>query len=215
MHKLHRAEVPPGCLSRFHHGLNQWREVLAADREAIWAKLDDMQQGRCAYCESSFPQQNGRYAAHIEHFRQRDRFPEGTFDWLNLFGSCDRQDSCGKHKDRCGAYNPADLIKPDVDDPEIFFIFVVDGSIAIRQDLSEEQQHRAKETLRIFNLDAKYGALRQMRESMVSGYQQTAEELLTWAIEYPDEYPELLQQELDDVANLPFVTAIRHILQGD
>lgn len=215
MHKLDRAEVPPDCLARFRHGLNQWTEVSAADREVIWAKLDAMQQGRCAYCEGFFPRRNGRYVAHIEHFQQQDRFPQGAFDWLNLFGSCDRQDSCGKHKDRCGTYNPADLIKPDVEDPEVFFIFVVDGSIAIRQGLSEEQQHRAKETLRIFNLDAKYGALRQMRKSMVSGYQQTAEELLTWAIAYPDEYPELLQQELDDVANLPFVTAIKHILQGD
>lgn len=215
MHKLYRAEASPECLSRFRHGLNHWREVLAADREAIWVKLDDMQQGRCAYCEASFPQKNGHYVAHIEHFQQQSRFPQGTFDWLNLFGSCDRQDSCGKHKDQCGTYNPVDLIKPDVEDPEVFFVFVVDGSIAIRQGLSEEQQHRAKETLRIFNLDAKYGALRQMRESMVSGYKQTAEELWALAIEYPDEYPEFLQQELDAVANLPFVTAIKHILQRD
>lgn len=215
MHKLHRAEAPPSCLSRFRHGLNHWEEVSGADRKAIWEKLDDMQQGRCAYCENAFSFKKSRYVAHIEHFRQQGRFPQGTFDWSNLFGSCERQDSCGKYKDKCGAYNPADLIKPDVEDPEVFFVFVVDGSIAIRQGLSENQQHRAKQTLRIFNLDAKYGALRQMRESMVSGYKQTAEELWALAIEYPDEYPELLQQELDAVANLPFVTAIKHILQGD
>jgi uncharacterized protein (TIGR02646 family) len=52
---------------------------------------------------------------HIEHFRQRSRYHQGTFEWDNLFGSCNRPDNRGKHKDQCGNYDYQDLIKPDVE----------------------------------------------------------------------------------------------------
>jgi uncharacterized protein (TIGR02646 family) len=206
----------PVCLSHYRHGSHQWTEVSSAEKAEIWIKLDEMQQGRCAYCECALPVQNDSYTAHIEHFRQRGRYPQGTFDWENLFGSCNRQNSCGKYKDECGVYNYADLIKPDIEDPEHFFLFVSDGSIAIRQGLSPAEQHRAAETLRILNLDAQRGALRQMRFSAVQGYVQTAEELAEWIELLPeDEWLILLRQELDAVGHLPFVTAIKHILTSE
>jgi uncharacterized protein (TIGR02646 family) len=215
MHRLIRPAIAPTCLSHYRHGNNQWSDILPVEKTEIWKKLDEMQQGRCAYCENTLDKRNNRYVAHIEHFRQRDRFPQGTFSWANLFGSCERKDSCGKHKDTCGSYDHESLIKPDVEDPEYFFIFVVDGSIAIRQGLSSAEQRRASETLRVLSLDAEYGALRQMRYSMVYGYLQTAEYLAEVADEFPEEYPELLQQELDAIEHFPFVTAIKHILKSE
>lgn len=216
MHKLTRPDEAPLCLSRYRHGLNQWGEISSAEKAEIWDKLDDMQQGRCAYCENNLPKFDGFYRAHIEHFRQCDRYPQGTFDWSNLFGSCQRKDSCGRYKDQCGPYEHTDLIKPDVEDPEYFFLFVADGSIAIRQGLSPDEQHRAAETLRIFSLDAQHGALRQMRFSAVQGYVQTAEALFSMAADFPeDEWLELLQQELDDTQHLSFVTTIHHLLKGE
>jgi uncharacterized protein (TIGR02646 family) len=178
-----------------------------ADRQAIRATLEAMQGRRCAYCECSLDGQ------HIEHFRQRGRYPQGTFDWHNLFWSCERGKSCGKHKDGCGGYNHDDLIKPDVEDPEQFFLFVSNGSIALRPSLNAIEQHRAKETLRIFNLDAQWGSLRKMRETAVSGYLETIKDLqeLSTVCSLQD-INVYIADEFVYTQSLPFCTAIKHVL---
>lgn len=171
-----------------------------------------MQGFRCAYCEASIDDGHG----HIEHFFPKSRNPRQTFDWRNLFWSCSRHNNCGRHKDHnVTNYDPADLIKPDDDDPDEFFVFVYDGSIRIRDDIDPALKHRAKETLRVFNLDANNGALRHMRRMAVAGYLQNAETL--WQLREQlaeDEWNELLNEELDSVQSLPFVTVIRHTLMG-
>ena len=210
MHKLDRPSAP-SCLARFRHGLNNWGDISPADKDEIWLQLNQMQQQRCAYCECSIA---GERKAHIEHFRQRKPYTQGTFDWSNLFGSCHHADSCGKHKDGCGAYNYQELIKMDVEDPEYFFQFISDGTIAIRSGLSKAEKHRAEETLRMFNLDAKHGRLRQMRQSAVQGYVQTAEELMAMAEAFDEsEWYILLEQELEAIKNQPFATTIKHVLE--
>lgn len=209
MHKLDRG-APPDCLAAFKAGQDAWDHTI--DRVAIWNALDQMQGGRCAYCECQLTAGD----RHIEHFRQRHRYPQGTFEWGNLFGSCSRQDSCGKHKDGCGPYAHADLIKPDDEDPDLFFVFVSDGTIALRSGIQAQQRHRAAETLRIFNLDAEHGPLRHMRHAAAVGYLQTAEEFQRFAAAFPEsEWRPLLQQEIDAIAHLPFTTAIRHTLLGN
>lgn len=169
-----------------------------------------MQGQRCAYCEAAI---SPGYR-HVEHFEQRHRRAALTFAWSNLFGSCNRGESCGKHKDhRAGAYNPAHLVKPDVDDPDHFFVFVADGTIQVRDGLSASDERRAKETLRIFNLDAEGGALRHMRRAAAFGYQQTAEEIWMMADEFTEaELRQLIETELNITCHLPFATAIRHTL---
>ncbi|MEN8214990.1 MAG: retron Ec78 anti-phage system effector HNH endonuclease PtuB [Pseudomonadota bacterium] len=212
MHKLKRPK-PPACLAKYRHGLNNWSDITTADRAKIWESLDIMQQKRCAYCENRIKTEPKDNNAHIEHFRQRSRYPQGTFEWEKIFASCNRQESCGKYKDSLPHYNHADVIKMDVEDPEDFFLFGYDGTISIRPNLSAQEKHRAKETLRIFNLDAKHGPLRQMRQAAVQGYYQTAEELAEMAKEFPEEewYP-LLEEELEAINELPFATAIKHVL---
>lgn len=208
MHKLQRGRSP-SCLANYQHGHNTWSDVTPERKSAIWTELEAMQGQRCAYCEADIS--NGY--KHIEHFRQRSQYPSGTFEWNNLFGSCNREDTCGKHKDRCGPYNPVDLIKPDVDDPECFFIFVSDGTIAVRDTLNAQDQHRAAETLRIFNLDARNGPLRRMRQQAAAGYLKTGEELWELAAEYSqEEWQPLLDSELLATSNLPFATTIKHVL---
>jgi len=211
MHKLSKGQAP-SCLSKFHHGQNNWDDVTTEDKVEIWEKITDMQGTRCAYCESELQKNN----KHIEHFRQKNSsiYPQGTFKWDNLFGSCNRTESCGKHKDSCGPYNYINLIKPDIEDPEYFFQFISDGTIAIRSSLLPQEKSRAKETLRIFNLDAERGALRQMRKNMVTGYIQTAETLLEIFDEFgEDEYHFCLKQELDAIKGVPFITAIKHVIE--
>ena len=213
MHKLNRGPAP-ACLGAYRHGVHQWcgSSPTSTERQEIWSDLDTMQAGRCAYCENELKDGD----KHIEHFRQRSRHPPGTFDWSNLFGSCNRPESCGKHKDTCGTYDHRHLIKPDTDDPEDYFAFVSDGTIAVRSGLNSAAQQRARETLRVFNLDAQHGALRHMRRAAAAGYLQTAQEFQQFAAEFDEaEWRPLLDQELASISHLPFVTAIRHALLGN
>lgn len=203
MRKLERDPHGPRCLRRYRHGRDQWNQVTDEEKTAIWEKLDAMQGRRCAYCEDAI--KDGE--RHIEHFRQRFSYRQGTFEWANLFGSCNRENSCGKHKDRCGAYDPADLIKPDVDDPEHFFLFVSGGTIAIREEgLTDDERRRAEETLRILNLN---GPLRYQRWKVVAKYVQISDEINELSKEEQELFREI---ELAETAHLPFATAIKHTL---
>jgi len=180
-------------------------------RAEIWLELEAMQGRRCAYCEASINDRD----RHIEHFRQKDRDPRGTFDWDNLFGSCDRHESCGKHKDSCGLYDPMLLIKPDTDDPDDYWVFVSDGTIAVRAGLNARQNVRAEESLRIFNLDAQNGRLRKKREAAVRPYRDTAEALVElFEQEGEEAWLLLVEEELNATLHHPFSTAIRHVLVG-
>ena len=207
MHKLQRGAAP-ACLSTYRHGRDNWKAVTVEDKQEIWKKLCEMQQQRCAYCEGDMRIEK----RHIEHFHQKARDPKGTFLWTNLFGSCNRLENCGKFKDELPRYNLADLIKPDEEDPEHFFLFVSDGSVAVRAGLNAVDQRRAMETIRIFNLN---GALRERRRSAIASYVNQAREV--WEmVDSGDltvaEGKAFLKDELAATANQPFSTAIKHIL---
>lgn len=209
MHKLVRP-IPPICLSQFHYGQDNWSNVTSEQKSEIWLKLDEMQHWRCAYCEAEIKTDMENTNSHIEHFRQRRSYPQGTFLWNNLFGSCNRQDSCGKYKDSLPPYRHQDLIKMDVEDPEIFIEFLPDGNAVPVKNLDTADKHRALETIRIFNLN---GALRQRRATVLSGYLQTAEELASYAAEFDEnDWLPLLRDELQKIKDLPFSTAIKHML---
>jgi uncharacterized protein (TIGR02646 family) len=211
MHLLNRGPAP-ACLANYQPGVHQWTNITPTqqERDDIKTALEAMQGRRCAYCECDLD----GYGQHIEHFRQRDRYPQGTFAWDNLFWSCCRKGSCGDHKDKCGAYPHAVLIKPDADDPERFFLFASNGTIAIRTGtLTTHEQHRAAETLRIFNLDEQRGALRYMRQAHCAGYLQTADELRTISATWPlQDWLPFLEEEIARTSHLPFCTAIKHTL---
>ncbi|AYM79861.1 TIGR02646 family protein [Janthinobacterium agaricidamnosum] len=207
MHKLQRGAAP-ACLSNYRHGRDNWKAVTAEDKREIWERLNEMQQHRCAYCEGSLRTDK----KHIEHFRQNRRDSKVIFLWTNLFGSCNRPDNCGKFKDELPPYDPADLIKPDEEDPEHFFLFVSDGSVAVREGLNAVDKKRAMETIRIFNLN---GALREMRRSAIAGYIELGMEFIE-IVESGDltreQCLELYKDELAATAYLPFSTAIKHTL---
>lgn len=211
MHRLQRDPQPPSCLAQYRHGQQLWcmASPTPAERAEIWGKLNAMQGARCAYCEVAI----GPGHRHIEHFRQRSDYPQGTFAWSNLFGSCKRTGTCGDHKDKCESYDPAVLVKPDVDNPDDFFVFAPDGNVSPRMGLPPDLHHRAVETIRIFNLNGPEGALRQIRYREVAGYVQTAEAFADMAAEFPEhEWWPLLQEEVAHTTHLPFATAIRHVL---
>lgn len=209
MRRLDRAASPaPACLGSYRHGEHSWDDVVLDDKAQIRACLETMQGRRCAYCEGGID----ALGQHIEHFRRKKDHPALTFDWENLFWSCDQTDSCGHFKDRgAGPYNVADVVNPCADDPDAFFIFQADGTISIRQGLSSAERHRASETLRVFSLDAAWGRLRAMRKAAVSGYVDDADAAFNegWP---PDDIRAYFEEELQVARNLPFYTAIRHVL---
>jgi uncharacterized protein (TIGR02646 family) len=210
MHKLNRGTAP-GCLARYQCGRKTWEDVVETDKEEIRTELKSMQCELCAYCECSLID----HGQHIEHLRQRSIYPQGAFDWQNLFASCNRKNSCGKHKDSIPrTYDHRDLIKPDVEDPEYFYHFMVDGTISLRPGLSAAEQKRATETLRIFNLDQTHGSLRAMRHEAGVGYEETGlavAELFEAGAPAADCLAFIIE-ELAYTSSLPFRTVIRHTL---
>ncbi|HQC51780.1 MAG TPA: TIGR02646 family protein [Lentisphaeria bacterium] len=210
MHKLDRTSAQrPACLDNYRHSRDTWDALTPLDRQQIRASLQQMQNDRCAYCEGEV-----FHKGHIEHFRRRHCFPHLTFDWDNLFLSCGAQGHCGHYKDHRNAlpYNPNDLIKPDVDDPDTFLYFHSSGEVRVRGGTSEAETHRAKETIRVFNLN--YGRLTAERRATLKIYRQSnpgiLEELAQWDDQLRQDY---IAEEIAANRNTPYVTVIRHFFE--
>jgi len=205
----------PGCLASYQHGRDRWDDLTPACRAEVRAQLDAMQGRLCAYCEGDLD----TLVAHVEHLWPRGQHPTRTFDWHNLFLSCDREDSCGTYKDRGGKpYDPAALIDPSRDDPDDFFRARDSGQIEVRPGLSAHDAQRARETLRVFNLnlDGQRGRSRSLcaaRRRALALYRAVnpgiLEELATW----PEADREaFLREELRVAATQPFGMIVRHFL---
>lgn len=226
MRKLVRGAMPGVLAVKLRQKKQQptlcWEDVTEAEKAEIWEALAQMQGACCAYCERRL---EGGKKQHIEHFLKQAGHGKRVFDWHNLFGSCVDQNSCGKHKDeRAKNWRGDDLIKPDVDDPDDFLRFYSDGRIRPREGLTPQQQLRAQETLRVFNLD-EHDALREMRKRAVSGWLSSLDEVSTdwWGLfeqgECTEEealagVEEEVQSLLSQTASAPFATAIRHTLMA-
>ena len=207
MRRLDRNGVAaPPCLGLYSHGANNWRQVAPQHKAEIRACLRAMQGRWCAYCEGSLD----TLGEHIEHFEPKAKMPQKTFEWANLFGSCNQADSCGHFKDNgAGQYTLAQLLNPCADNPELYFRFRSDGTISTRPGLAAGELARAQTTLRVFNLDPEHGRLRQMRKSALKGFDYVTDGAEEFTRE---ELQELVAEELEAATTLPFQTAIRHVL---
>lgn len=223
MRRLDRASfLPPICLAMYAYPGHTWDDLSQACKAALRQVLSKMQCAdpvvmphgslNCAYCESPI-----RHAGHIEHFRRKNpaHFPQLTFDWDNLFLSCDAKSNCGHYKDRpkAPAYNPADLIKPDQDDPDQFLYFHSTGHVRCRQGLDAFKANRASETIRVFGLDN--GTLTGARRKALQFYRNKVladlDELASWS---PADRNAYLAGEVEDAVGQSFSATIRHFLQG-
>ncbi|UPT91408.1 TIGR02646 family protein [Bradyrhizobium barranii subsp. apii] len=209
MRNLDRKATPtPACLDSYNHGANTWDDVTHDHKEQIRACLEQMQGRRCAYCEGGID----ALGEHIEHFRRKSQFHTLTFEWSNLYWSCNEKDSCGHYKDHgAGKYDVTDLIDPCAENPDTFFRFRADGTITIRTGLTVQEQHRAAETLRVFGLNEKWGRLRNMRKGAVAGYIRDVEEAIKEGFG-PEDLEEYFKEALTAVVAEPFPTVIRHVL---
>jgi len=97
----------------------------------------------CAYCESKIK----KY--HIDHFKTRNQYPEFTFNYNNLFVSCECEKSCAKNKDKIG------LNRSDFDN--FYFplsININEFEYTLLGDILGKTD-KAKKTIEIFNLNSK------------------------------------------------------------
>ena len=150
MHKFVRGEEPVDleAMRRRHPHWDAFART--AEHTQLGDALYERQARYCAYCETRITQkENG----HIEHLERRSDNPARTFDWSNMFFSCNHRDSCGNYKDDTKPrlrFNPADIVDPSCEDPLDFFTYDALGGISARD---EAHKMRAEETIRIFHLD--------------------------------------------------------------
>lgn len=216
MKRLFRGPAPQ-CLARFRPGTDAWDgQKVDEAKPLIWQALTAMQGELCAYCEGSLVD----LGRHIEHFCQRSVYPNRTFDWDNLFGACDRRDSCGHYKDRPRApdYDCGDLVNPAVEDPDQFFIIRDTGRIEPRPGLSARHRVRAELTIRVFNLnlDNDHGgrSLCAERRRQLNHYTKREPDILSFLSDLPPhERDTYLEVELQHALATPFGSIIRHFLQ--
>lgn len=216
MHRLNRG-TEPACLRKYRNSDVKWEAVESDDKAAIHEQLFAMQSSFCAYCEASIKNADNR---HIEHFRKRQNYPELAFAWNNLFWSCCNQNCCGFHKDSAatGSYSPDNLVKPDEEDPDEYFLFLATGKIKVRDGLSSEKRRRAEETLRVFNLNGGNSGLIERRRIVARNYAKCMEALMqqmnSTAAAKIIEY---INQLLEDARNNEFYATVRHVLtlQGE
>jgi uncharacterized protein (TIGR02646 family) len=132
--------------------------------------LENEQTNQCAYTE--LPLVFEKNNSHIEHLKRKDSafFPELTFDWSNLFVSCNSDDFGGKYKD--GKYlkgktkaDNALIINPSLENPNEYFELTYWGELTIKADLKGIAKTKAEETIKAFNLN--HNSLQVRRREMI------------------------------------------------
>lgn len=216
MKKLVRGNAPL-CLAQFKHGRDSWSVIKKNDLgKDIWEKLNIMQNGFCAYCECSLYKNNSR--GHIEHFIQRDKDPRLTFDWGNLFGSCNNKNRCGTYKDNNQLAKAIDLskvCKPDMLSSGNLILFLNSGKVRPRNGLTTQDIELANNTIAVFNLNGDSN-LENSRRIAIDAEKSLSDEY--WKLLADDNNGELaelleaeLYKELIRIQNAEYSTALEHL----
>lgn len=214
MRKLERG-AEPACLGNYRHGKDNWNGTSKSCRDEIWLHIEEMQGTFCAYCESRLHVQK----RHIEHFFRKDDEPKKTFDWNNLFGSCNSSDSCGQYKDhKAKNVNLLKVCKPDSMNPSDYFIFVGDGNVRPKTGLETYVAETALNTIKVFNLNGSPKLVGKRREAMRVEYllfETYLQEVSDLAMEESSDIDDLFEQErLDNLVRIndaEHSTALRQV----
>ena len=113
------------------------------DKAILNNSLPDEQENMCVYCETKL----NKY--HIDHFYKRDLFPNKTFDYENLYLSCDNENNCAKYKDKFGLqkYKFELMFNPiNIKLGEFYYSYM--GDII-------GKSKKARYTIKVFNLNSK------------------------------------------------------------
>ena len=151
MHHFERGQSPVDLPKVARHYVNWKAFDNSHEHRLVGDVLYERQHHYCAYCETLLMRKTDGF---IEHLARRSDFPQRTFDWSNIFFCCKHNDSCGNYKDNQKIqFNVRDIIDPSLEHPQDFFIFDRVGHISPRTDLTADDEKRAKETIRVLNLN--------------------------------------------------------------
>lgn len=212
MQYLIRPEEP-AILKTFDYKIDKWNKISTSKKDLIWIDLTKMQGNRCAYCQGKIK----KHERHIEHFIKRDDNPSLTFTWSNLFGSCKRKDGCGFYKDN-QKHIQGVILKPDIDDPSEFFHFLSTGRLSANKNISLYDQHRATETIRVFNLDPEISPMRYLREQAIKIHSHLVaamlKEMTPFAdgveiVDYSEILNDILENYLERISGIPYELAVK------
>jgi uncharacterized protein (TIGR02646 family) len=231
MHFLDRSTVAaPPCLVDWRYPDKTWDDFNGSCKKQLRLALQRLQSRqvidedaddeveylfglRCAYCEGQI-----YHGGHIEHFRRKNpnHFPEQTFEWSNLFLACDSKDHCGHYKDRptAPAYNPDELIKPDIHNPDDYLYFHSSGEVRVRNrdGMTDADRRRGAETIRVFHLDC--GRLEGARHKALKQYLDRNTGILEALMEFePHDQQHFIAQEIEATKHDPYWTTIRHFFE--
>jgi len=120
--------------------------------------LENEQFNQCAYTELPLKYKNNN--SHIEHLKRKDSafFPELTFEWSNLFVSCNFDDFGGKYKDMTYLKGKSRkdnelILNVSLENPSAFFDLKEYGELTIKEGLNANEKMKAKITIDAFNLN--------------------------------------------------------------
>jgi uncharacterized protein (TIGR02646 family) len=155
---VHTPRIVPAPPQLIKHGKRwtaRFQAGLAAGGQSDWATpqakrvlraaLRELAYGKCVFCESALEVTT---YLEIEHYVAKTVNSDLAFEWTNLLPACRLCNSAKGEQDHQGA-----LLKPDAEDPEPYFWIHPDtGKLEPHPRLDEAHAHRAKETIRICNL---------------------------------------------------------------
>jgi uncharacterized protein (TIGR02646 family) len=79
---------------------SSWEEISEVRYDLRKHILENEQHNLCVYCEKKITADKEK--SNIDHFKTRNLFPHLTFEYTNLFVSCNNSNHCSSYKDKKG-----------------------------------------------------------------------------------------------------------------
>jgi len=125
------------------------------------------QNQMCCYCEIMI--ENNGQSSHIEHLKDRNNFPQETFNYNNLLASCQFTDSCG-HKKGTDYFNG--FVSPLDSNCKNRFTYTRDGRIIP----VDENDTDATKTIEVLGLNCK--RLKDRRKGIIKTLEEANKEYI-------------------------------------
>jgi len=128
--------------------------------------LYEEQKGLCIYCQQELYNDNKNLTnnAHIEHIKpkekDKDKYPELTFEYHNLTVSCNGFDcsNYSKEKQFCGhkkshQYKEDFFLNPlEIKEIEKYFVYSIEGNIKPAKNLNTQEKEKAEYMIKLLDL---------------------------------------------------------------
>lgn len=164
-------------------------------------RLARLGHGKCVYCESALEVTD---YFEVEHYVAKSVAPDLAFEWTNFLPACRRCNNAKGEQDHRDA-----LLKPDDEDPEPYFWIHPDtGKLEPHPKLDETQAHRARETIRLCDLQ---------RKQLCEKRYETLKRAGRWLLQVSDagRPDDALREEWDALSSprMEYKLVLRHVLE--